>query len=380
MLSVVLIIQFKMLHTIMMVVKCSVLSPDYMHCLPPTDLQTKDNFPLTGPCVSENTSKDDNNIRPVAWSAFHAQSTNDPTPAEAAMLPLFHEKAASPAMMKHVMSIAISVTKKMNSGQTPVLFLDQPLYAIAKQLQWQHNELGEDKLVIMLGGLHIEMAIINVIGLLLESSGWCETLSASGLTTVGRAQSLTGASHIKNARYAHQATCATLHSLMKGAYLKDMEASVEKNKETFEQWQKRCRNEYPLFAFWAMILDLEVLYNIFIRALQEGNFKMHLEVLVELMPWLCALDRVHYRRWLPVYLRDMAMLENIHPECYQMFMDGHFVASRTTSRFSAMSLDQVRNEKWVRPMKGPFANVQIIIKHQKLQIYISSCDVKRKSW
>ena len=141
----------------------------------------------------------------------------------------------------------------------------------------------------MLGGLHIEMAMINVIGLLLESSGWCETMSASGLTTVGRAQSLTGASHIKNARYAHQATCATLHSLMKDAYLKDMEASVEKNKETFEQWQKRCRNEYPLFAFWAMILELEVLYNIFIRALREGNFKMHLEVLVELMPWLCAL-------------------------------------------------------------------------------------------
>ena len=112
MFSVVLIIQFKMLHTIMMVVKCSVLSPDYMHCLPPTDLQTKDNFPLTGPCVSENTSKDDNNIRPVAWSAFHALSTNDPTPAEAAMLPLFHEKAASPAMMKHVMSIAISISQR----------------------------------------------------------------------------------------------------------------------------------------------------------------------------------------------------------------------------------------------------------------------------
>lgn len=45
----------------------------------------------------------------------------------------------------------------LNPGQTPVIAADQPLYALAKQIQWQWSEqYGEDKYVIMFG-LHIEM-------------------------------------------------------------------------------------------------------------------------------------------------------------------------------------------------------------------------------
>ena len=47
--------------------------------------------------------------------------------------------------------------------QVPVLAADQPLYALAKEIQWTWPDShGEDHFVIMFGGLHIEMAVLKV--------------------------------------------------------------------------------------------------------------------------------------------------------------------------------------------------------------------------
>ena len=60
----------------------------------------------------------------------------------------------------------------LNPGQVPVIAADQPIYAVAKQVQWHWPEIyGEDKFVIMFGGLHIEMAALKSIGTLLLDSG-----------------------------------------------------------------------------------------------------------------------------------------------------------------------------------------------------------------
>ena len=51
----------------------------------------------------------------------------------------------------------------MHPKQVPVLAVDQPLYALAKEIQWTWpNRHGEDHFVIMFGGLHIEMAALKV--------------------------------------------------------------------------------------------------------------------------------------------------------------------------------------------------------------------------
>ena len=43
--------------------------------------------------------------------------------------------------------------------------MDQPLYAVAKQVQWNWKDrYGENKFVIVFGGLHIELAFLKVIG------------------------------------------------------------------------------------------------------------------------------------------------------------------------------------------------------------------------
>ena len=61
------------------------------------------------------------------------------------------------------MFIVKAVVQHLNPGQTPVLTADQPLFALAKQIQWTWPDtLGKNCFVVTLGGLHIEMAIVKV--------------------------------------------------------------------------------------------------------------------------------------------------------------------------------------------------------------------------
>lgn len=53
----------------------------------------------------------------------------------------------------------------LNPSQIPVVAMDQPLYAVAKQIQWNFPEkYGEKQFVIMFCGLHVEMAFLKAIG------------------------------------------------------------------------------------------------------------------------------------------------------------------------------------------------------------------------
>ena len=84
----------------------------------------------------------------ITWAGYNSRlmGVESVKPrAEICMLPLFPDKAATPAMMKHAIELARKRTESLNPGQTAVLGADQTLYAIAKQLQWQFPEtLGED--------------------------------------------------------------------------------------------------------------------------------------------------------------------------------------------------------------------------------------------
>ena len=76
----------------------------------------------------------------------------------------------------------------LNPGQTPDMAVDQPLIALAKQIQWQWpNTYGEDKFIVMFGGLHIEMAAFRLLGDLLKGSGWTGALTEAGIATSGTA-------------------------------------------------------------------------------------------------------------------------------------------------------------------------------------------------
>ena len=64
-------------------------------------------------------------------------------------------------MIRHSMDVVKSAVVHLNAGQTPVLTFDQPHFTLAKQIQWKWpDKYGEEKFVVMFGGLHIEMTAL----------------------------------------------------------------------------------------------------------------------------------------------------------------------------------------------------------------------------
>ena len=142
-------------------------------------------------------------------------------------------------MIGHSLDVIQSAVAHLNPGQRPVVAFDQPLYAIAKQIQWQwSNSHGEKHHVIMFGGLHVEMTALKAIGKWLEDSGWKSALIQSGVASAGKADSFLKASHVSRTRHVHQVTASALHILMYDAYKKYCEdMNAENVPLEFDKWR-----------------------------------------------------------------------------------------------------------------------------------------------
>ena len=88
----------------------------------------------------------------------------------------------------------------------------------------------------------------------------------------------------------------------------------------------------------------------FVRSHREANFEMFVTCLKCIIPWMFALDHVHYARWLPVYLRDLETLDEFAPSLFKHFLDGHFTVKKTNNNFSNIAIDQAheQNNKLVK--------------------------------
>ncbi len=143
----------------------------------------------------------------ITWAAHHAaKKRNGPfKPSITSLLPLLRDLAHSVATIKHAMRKIRDTIAFLNPGQIPVVAADQPLYALAKQIQWQWpDEYGEDKFVLAFGGLHIEMAALRSIGTFLLDSGWTTCLVEAGIASSGTAESFLTVFSVTRTRQAHQ--------------------------------------------------------------------------------------------------------------------------------------------------------------------------------
>lgn len=329
---------------------------------PPSHVQNDNNSNLHNSAVEEETSwmktvqsaviGDDTPSASISWGAYHAakQETEDAvdrTPGISSLLPLFHEPSKSPAMIKHAIDVLMNAINFLNPGQIPVVALDQPLFAIGKQIQWKCPlQYGENKLTLMLGGLHTEMAFLKAIGSIVRDSGWTDVLVDANIATSGVADSFLSASHVTKTRYAHQVTVCALFNQMNTAYEQYQLscAAYGESPLSLDDWKEFLAEESPTFHFWLLIMQLEVLLLVFLASLREGNFSLYVQSLTKLVPWFFALDQQNYARWLSVHIRDMKVLQAAQSSCHKEFENGHFVLQKTGRPFSKISLDQAHEQ------------------------------------
>ena len=297
------------------------------------------------------TGRRSSRTKSLSWSLFHATVTKYPSEDSQkvdniALLPLFREEAKSPAMICHSMDIIKTNVEFLNPGQIPVIAFDQPLFALAKTIQcnWP-NTYGEEKFVIMMGGLPIEMAAWKTLGDWLENCGWTPLLVDANFCTSGKADSFLKASHVSRTRYAHQVTACCLFILMHKAYQEFCQSLSDNDiRLSFEEWRSNKAAASPHFKFWAITLDVELCILNFVQSLRQGNFKLDVNRLIKIAPWFFALDHHNYARWLPVHIRDMVALQNACPAVAHEFENGHFVVKKSVRAFSKIPLDHAHEQ------------------------------------
>ena len=223
-------------------------------------------------CVTEEVDGAVN----VTWSAHHASKKRS-APFEVsitALLPLLRDQAHSVATIKHVMDKISDTVAFPNPGQVPVIAADQPIYAVAKQIQWYWPEQYGHH---VFGGLHIELAALRSIGTLLRDSGWTGALFEAGVALSGTAESFLSAASITRTRQAHQVTASSLYKLLKSAYA-DYCSQIGEDIEGMLSFEDGCdgrKLDSPQFHFWHLVLSMELVILLLIRAFREANFELY---------------------------------------------------------------------------------------------------------
>ena len=279
---------------------------------------------------------------PITWSGYHSyqQELHHIRPkASIGLFPEFYEKAATMHMQKHGMKMMMKATEYANPGQIPVLVADGPLYILLKKLQWAYpDEVGESKLVVFQGMLHLEMAVQECGGKLMGGSGWEEMFLEAGIFQSGVCNSLTGGKHVKRTRSSYEVTLVWLEVMKDRAYSEYINTCPTPLSK--DCWDKQMEGQYPTAKFWNTVQGFLLSYFQFIRGQRTGNWKLTLSAIDDFLVWFFSFDRVTYSRMTPVFLRDMALLPEKHPTVHQAFMQGLFTVQRSQTKFSSMALDQ----------------------------------------
>ena len=293
----------------------------------------------------------------VSWAAFFASNEQQVKKeiVRSQILPVFIEEAATPAMVRHCLSVILKAHEYTNPGEVPWVTADQPLFALLKTIQWRFPDThGEHKLFGVMGALHIEKASWTCVGQVEDGSGTPSLMADANVTTIGVAESCLNCSHISRSRYLNTVSACVLYMLLRDAYQEYVDqVPVGSQPMDMDRWCEEQKS--PMFCYHYLLLKLKLLVLQFVRSVRSGNKSLYLTSLTKITYYFFALNHVHYARWTPVHIRDMIMLPEMHPEINRHFEEGRFTINKTGKRFSNIGLDhgQEQNIKHFKEHGGP---------------------------
>ena len=112
--------------------------------------------------------------------------------------------------------------------------------------------------------------------------------------------------------------------------------------------------------FWFTLVEPETLLMIYVQSIRESNFKLFVSHLHNIIPWMFALDQIHYTRWLTVHIEKILSLEVKNRNIWK-FYQLIFSDWQIKKNFSKLAIDQIheKNDKLVkvdRDIIGIFEN------------------------
>ena len=120
-----------------------------------------------------------------------------------------------------------------------------------------------------MGPLQVKIAFLNAIGDWLEGSGWLAIFERARMTTDRCIDSFISGSKIKRSRNAYQVSLAALIKLARLAF------EAQNEYLNCSDWTRHHCSESATVSYWLTVIDLEVLFFMFIRSLREEKILSH---------------------------------------------------------------------------------------------------------
>ena len=309
-----------------------------------------------------------------SWTAFNALLKRDAVirPSVVGYLPV---PASSPTELSTVFMLlqrSIAVADQLQQSDV-VVVLDQAVYAKAAEIIWKHHNIFS-RVVLRMGGFHIAMIFLAVIGKRFGDAGLQDVLIESGIVGSNAVSGVLSGKHYNRALRCHKAMVEALlrmqwrafecwlaledvvpnllsevrqalSSLRQANFTPDEYANFQKKPQykmlhaAFQRFTDS--HKLPLTKFWSSYIKMVCLLLDFIRSSREGDWTAHLSSMRQMLPWMFAYDRVNYCRYMSLYWCEMTALKDTHPAAHAEFSNGEFCVQRSTiSTFSQVPVDQ----------------------------------------
>ena len=228
--------------------------------------------------------------------------------------------------------------------QHVVLTLDEALYPKLLELKWSVEEY-KDMLIPCLGGLHIAMNFLGVIGRHMSESGLSELWIGCDLLVSNAARHIMAGKGYTRATKTHKLTLQALRQLLLPqlyTYLDGVDVALRTAlsevctsidadhiaqmvdklttcsfRGAMEGFAAAVVVEYPNAEFWWEYMTAVSILICFIGAQRGGSWDIHLYAFKRMLPFLFRYDHVNYARWGTLYLAEMSVLPPELPHEFQ---------------------------------------------------------------
>lgn len=236
-----------------------------------------------------------------------------------------------------------------------------------------------DRLIILLGNFHLEMAFFGAVGTFLADSGIEYLLTEVGVLAEGSVAGFMKGKFYNRCTRIHQIVAAVMERALLSKYydmmdeeeahrvqevISDCDGSDElMDKAPFRDLMERYESFFHdvmnkkygnTAAYWAMYIYLiNRVYRELQRALRTNDIDGYVRVLPSIIDVFFSLNRPNYARWGSLFLDK---LRKMSPDAREVLEVGAFSIRRTQKSYARsaidLTLEQTINRDAASPMKG----------------------------
>lgn len=300
----------------------------------------------------------------TSWSTFNELlSSNDQVLTAVGYLPMILNPAHELGTLNTVLQRCLSIADHLNH-QHIVLTVDQALYCKLLELKWSNQDY-QRRIVLKMGGLHIAMNFLGVIGKHMGGCGLEELWIESGLMGEGAVQLVLQGKRYAKAMRAHKLTYQALWQILMPMFrdwlrskhpllLDEIDKEIDDPLKLAEvlasdifqgqldNFMKSRSNDDVNFAFWIGYMNMISILLRFTRALRDGKWELYCESVCDMLPYLRRYDHLNYAKSVTAYLIEMSQLPE---EIRRQFYEGDFVVKRSSGKFNQVDADHA--QEWL---------------------------------